>query len=218
MSECEMNNVLLGITGSVAAIKAEELIKELSPLVVLKVIVTENAKPFMPELSSLEAAYGIETFDDDREWRTWQKRGDPVVHIELRKWADIILIAPLTANTLAKISNGLSDNLLTSVIRAWDYNKPFLIAPAMNTLMYTHTLTERQLCFMQSLGAVIIPPISKKLMCGDIGQGAMAKIETIVDATLAYNEKQIQTSGDISMATLALCGITICFFIVYRGR
>lgn len=65
----------------------------------------------------------IEVFTDENEWSTWQKRGDPVLHIELRKWADMILIAPLSANTMAKIVNGICDNLLTCVMRAWDFTE-----------------------------------------------------------------------------------------------
>lgn len=67
------------------------------------------------------------------------------MHIELRKWADCLLIAPLSANTMAKISNGLCDNLLTNVARAWDYNKPMILAPAMNTMMYENPITKKQI-------------------------------------------------------------------------
>lgn len=73
---------------------------------------------------------------DKDEWESWKLKGDKVLHIELRKWAHIMLIAPLSANSLAKISNGLCDNLLMSIVRAWDFNKPFIVAPAMNTYMY----------------------------------------------------------------------------------
>lgn len=67
---------------------------------------------------------------DEEEWRAWQAKGDPVQHIELRKWADILVIAPLSANTLAKMAQGLCDNCLTSVVRAWDWSKPLLVSNA----------------------------------------------------------------------------------------
>lgn len=67
-----------------------------------------------------------ETGDED-DWRSWQKVGDPVLHIELRRWADVLLLAPLSANTLAKAASGLCDNLLTCVVRAWDFKKPLLV-------------------------------------------------------------------------------------------
>ena len=66
--------------------------------------------------------------DDEAEWRGWQKVGDPVLHIELRRWADVFVVAPLSANTLAKMANGMCDNLLTCVVRAWDFSKPLLVA------------------------------------------------------------------------------------------
>ncbi|KAL3160492.1 hypothetical protein ABBQ32_010803 [Trebouxia sp. C0010 RCD-2024] len=64
---------------------------------------------------------------DEEEWHQWQKKGDPVLHIELRKWADLLLVAPLSANTLAKMAQGLCDNCLTSVVRAWDFSKPLMV-------------------------------------------------------------------------------------------
>jgi phosphopantothenoylcysteine decarboxylase len=104
-------------------------------------------------------------FTDDDEWTTWNKRGDKVLHIEITKISDLFLIAPLSANTLAKIANGLADNLLTCVSRAWDlFSKPFLVAPAMNTQMYKHPITDKQLKELESFGVQIIPAVVKKLM------------------------------------------------------
>lgn len=95
---------------------------------------------------------------DEEEWEQWKKRGDIVLHIELRKWADCLLIAPLSANTLAKISTGICDNLLTQVCRAWDMEihkagharvgllkKPIVACPSMNTMMWEHPITAKQL-------------------------------------------------------------------------
>ena len=65
---------------------------------------------------------------DEEEWHVWQAKGDPVLHIDLRKWADLLVIAPLSANTLAKTAQGLCDNCLTSVVRAWDFRKPLLVS------------------------------------------------------------------------------------------
>src|SRR5207302_2037596 len=100
---------------------------------------------------------------DEDEW-PGSKRGqhyrrdDPVLHIELRRWADVLLIAPLDANTLAKLANGLADNCLTCVWRAWDLARPVLLAPAMNTLMWEHRLTTRHLRQLASdAGARVAP-------------------------------------------------------------
>lgn len=124
----------------------------------------------------------------------WQKRGDPVLHIELRKWADVLLIAPLSANTLAKLSNGLCDNLLTLVCRAWPMEKsqspphhlvtPIIICPSMNTLMWEHPVTGAQLKVLGGWGYEIVGPIEKKMMCGDVGNGAMSEIDDIVGYVL----------------------------------
>lgn len=91
-----------------------------------------------------------------------------------------MLVAPLDANTLGKVASGICDNLLTCVIRAWDLNKPLLFCPAMNTAMWEHPLTAQQLGQLKAFGYVEIPCVSKKLVCGDHGRGAMAEVETIV--------------------------------------
>jgi phosphopantothenoylcysteine decarboxylase len=191
--------LLLGVTGSVAAIKASELVRSLhSHEIETIVIPTEVAKHFVhfedswcPHGSSARIE-GPCYFDDKDEWSSWKIRGDPVLHIVLRDWADVLLIAPLDANTLAKISVGLCDNLLTNVVRAWDLknNKPLLVAPAMNTAMYEHPLTRQQLdVITRSFGYVEIPCIEKTLMCGQTGIGAMASVETIVAETLKVFEQ-----------------------------
>jgi phosphopantothenoylcysteine decarboxylase len=119
----------------------------------------------------------------------WNNRGDPVLHIELRKWAHFLLIAPLSANTLAKISSGLCDNLLTLVCRAWPMQKmpnegrlkqPIVVCPSMNTMMWDHPITENQLTVLKSWGYEILGPVSKKMMCGDVGNGAMSEVKDIV--------------------------------------
>ncbi|RUS16904.1 LOW QUALITY PROTEIN: flavo protein [Endogone sp. FLAS-F59071] len=111
----------------------------------------------------------------------WSKKTDPVLHIELRNWADILLLSPLDANTLAKIANGLCDNLLTCILRAWDPLRPVIACPAMNTNMWEHPFTAKHLSVLtEALGFRIVAPIQKLLACGDLGIGAMAEPETIV--------------------------------------
>jgi phosphopantothenoylcysteine decarboxylase len=105
-----------------------------------------------------------------------------VLHIELRKWADLFLIAPLDANTLAKVANGICDSCLTSVYRCWDLTRPVVIAPAMNTLMWEHPVTDRNLKQLQQDCKIlrICWPQEKLLACGDMGTGAMASIPEIL--------------------------------------
>lgn len=178
-------NVLILVTGSVAAIKLPKLICQLrllSPRIVIKVALTEASKHFfsLAELSALLPPGHI--YSDADEWKAWSKMGDPVLHIELRRWAHLGLIAPLDANTLGKISSGVCDNLVASVVRCWDDGKPLLFAPAMNIYMFQHPITAKGLAVLTNeLRYIQIGPISKRLACGDVGLGAMAETEDIVD-------------------------------------
>lgn len=121
-------------------------------------------------------------WSDEDEWQQWNRIGDSILHIELRRWADVVLIAPCSANTLAKINAGLCDDLLTSFLRALSPSTPTYLFPAMNTLMFMHPLTASHLAFArEQLGYHIIGPIEKRLACGDLGQGAMQEWSDIVD-------------------------------------
>ena len=178
-----MSNILLGVTGSVAATLTPKLVNALSQHGTVRVVATENAKYFF---NPRDLAVGMLWEDNDEWWigdhKKWTKKGDPVVHIDLRSWADVIVLAPLTANTMAKICAGICDNLLTSVIRAWDCETPVVYAPAMNTHMWKRGLTTDQVYELNQWGWKLVPPIAKELACGDEGEGAMARIEVIVDA------------------------------------
>jgi phosphopantothenoylcysteine decarboxylase len=95
----------------------------------------------------------------------------------------MLVIAPLSANTLAKISNGLCDNLLSTVVRCWSFtSNPLLVAPAMNTVMWESPFTARHLATLRELGAAVVQPVAKQLACGDVGQGAMASVDDIAHA------------------------------------
>lgn len=207
-----MSKILLGVTGSVAAIKTPELYQCLLKLGhQVKIVATNSSLYFFDPIqidgSAPHRNSEVVILDED-EWpgRTSgerYQRGDVVVHIELRRWADLFLVAPLDANTLGKFAAGLADNCLTCVWRAWDPAKPVVVAPAMNTQMWSHPMTFRQLrTLAYDFGASHIPgalldhdliaqlnsrcknfrivsPISKLLACGDIGIGAMAEIQEI---------------------------------------
>jgi phosphopantothenoylcysteine decarboxylase len=179
-------NILIGCTGSVATIKLPNLIHELKtrdPMCIIRVVLTEKAKQFL-DLSELSRT--AEVYLDEHEWKMWRNRGDPILHIDLVKWADIFIIAPLDANTLGKMSSGICDNLLTCIARAWDVEKPLLFCPAMNTRMFLHPLTSRQIEELRDFGYYEIRPISKTLMCGDTGIGAMAEVTTIVNQIITH--------------------------------
>ncbi|KAK2842319.1 hypothetical protein Q5P01_012519 [Channa striata] len=178
--------VLIGVTGSVAALKLPLLVSQLRLLsgVDIRVVTTEHAKHFYNAEEVSAKIYG-----DKDEWKLWRQRSDPVLHIELRRWADLFVIAPLDANTLGKIASGICDNLLTCVVRAWDTARPLLFCPAMNTAMWQHPITAQQVSRLKEFGYVEIPCITKKLVCGDEGKGAMAEVSTIVEVVNQYIEK-----------------------------
>ncbi|XP_055372328.1 phosphopantothenoylcysteine decarboxylase [Condylostylus longicornis] len=179
-------NIIIGCTGSVATVKLPLLIKMLldceCPIkFVIKIVVTERAKHFF---DSKDIPLGVQIFNDEDEWKMWSKRGDPVLHIDLGKWADVFVIAPMDANSLAKFATGICDNLLMCTARAWEPTKPLLFCPAMNTKMYDHPVTAEQIGKLKKWGYIEIPSISKELVCGDTGVGAMAEVQTIYQQIL----------------------------------
>ncbi|XP_038712058.1 probable phosphopantothenoylcysteine decarboxylase isoform X1 [Tripterygium wilfordii] len=181
--------ILLAASGSVAAIKFANLCHCFSEWAEVKAVATRASLHFIDRASLPK---DVILYTDEDEWSSWSKIGDSVLHIELRQWADVMVIAPLSANTLAKIAGGLCDNLLTCIVRAWDYSKPFFIAPAMNTFMWTNPFTERHLMSIDELGITLIPPITKRLACGDYGNGAMAEPSLIYSSVRLFFESRNQ--------------------------
>jgi len=119
--------VPLAPAGSVASIKVPQLCELLVQLgCEVKVASTKSALYFFKQ-QQLPSSVGPIAGDED-EWHEWKAVGDPVMHIELRRWADAYVIAPLSANTLAKLANGLCDNLVTCIARAWDFKRPLLVS------------------------------------------------------------------------------------------
>jgi len=179
--------VVLGLSGSVACVKAAELCTLLCASADVRVVATEAAGHFIQD-EALLAAGAEAVLRDSDDWRTWRGPGDPVVHIDLRRWADALVVAPLSANTLAKLAGGLCDNLLTCVARAWDYTKPLVVAPAMNTVMWESPFTSKHLAVLRGLGVSVVDPVAKRLACGDEGVGAMAHVGDICRAARAALE------------------------------
>ncbi|KAI9162906.1 putative Flavoprotein [Paramyrothecium foliicola] len=197
-------HLLLAASGSVATIKIFPIIQALSTHsnLSIRLVLTEPAaqflggqsaeQPSLEEIAKLPNVDGI--YRDEAEWRQPWKRGAAILHIELRKWADVLVVAPLSANTMAKMVAGMSDNLLLSVVRAWDVEglvdgrpgRKIVVAPAMNTAMMRHPVTTKQLKVLEEewggeAGWVrVLRPMSKALACGDVGDGAMISWEEIV--------------------------------------
>ena len=175
-------HLLLIATGSVASVKIPILIKKLQAAyqhISIQLVLTKNSEFFIKDHIE-ELSKHVKINRDEDEWDNWKKIGDPILHIELTRWADCALIAPLDANTMAKLCGGICDNLLLSLCRAWNFDKPLLFAPAMNTFMWDHPLTAQHCGVLKSWGYRIIHPIAKTLACGDVGVGAMEEVDKII--------------------------------------
>ena len=103
----------------------------------------------------------------------------------MRRWADVLIVAPASANVIAKSSYGIADNFVLSVMRAWDFRKPCVLCPAMNTVMWTHPTTQESLTRLRSWGWEVLGPVEKVLACNDKGNGAMVSVQDIKTFLLA---------------------------------
>ncbi|XVF73726.1 hypothetical protein PTKIN_Ptkin13bG0006000 [Pterospermum kingtungense] len=189
-------HILVAACGSVAAIKFGKLCQSFTEWAEVKAVATKTSLRFIDRASLPK---DVIFYTDEDEWSSWRKIGDDVLHIELHRWADIMVIAPLSANTLGKVAAGLCDNLLTSVVRAWDYSKPLFVAPSMNNLMWRNPLTEKNLMAIDDLGVALIPPAAERLPCGNYGNGAMAE-PSIIHSTIRlsleqHSRRQQQSDG-----------------------
>jgi phosphopantothenoylcysteine decarboxylase/phosphopantothenate--cysteine ligase len=185
-------SVLLGVTGGVAAYKAVDLIKRLREEgTSVTVIMTEAAKKFITPLS-LEIASQNRVYSD--------LFSDPMIHIMLPAHADIMVIAPATANTIAKFARGIADNLLSTCLLS--FTGKIVIAPSMNWRMYENPIFQENLKYLLSRGIIQVGPERGSLACGEEGMGRMSEtaeiIETIKSALSPKDltrEKVIVTAG-----------------------
>lgn len=175
MAEGEQRTVLLGVTGCIAAYKSCEVLRGLQKAGLrVKVVMTEHATHFVDPtsfraLSREKVAVGL--FDDPE---------DPIHHISLAQEADLFLIAPCTANVMAKIANGIADDLLTTTALAT--KAPILIAPAMNANMYENPATQENMRVLSGRGVGFVEPGEGYLACGEEGKGRLAEVDEIVAA------------------------------------
>ena len=173
MAMLKGKTVVLGVTGGIAAYKSAALTSLLVKAgAQVQVIMTEHARQFIAPLT-FESLTGrrclTDTFDRNHEYST--------EHVELAKEADVVMIAPATANIIAKIAHGMADDMLTTTVLACDC--PKIVAPAMNTRMYENPVTQDNMRKLEEYGMTIAHPTSGHLACGDIGKGKMLEPEEL---------------------------------------
>lgn len=172
-----MTQITLAVTGSISAYKAADITSQLTKLgLEVKVLMTSAAQKFITPLTLQVLSknpVGLDVLLEDDPKR--------IEHIDIGKETDLFLVAPASANTIAKLAIGLADNMVTSTALALPLGTKKLLAPAMNTKMLEHPATQRNLKLLQDYGYQIIQPRDTVLACGDKGSGALASVETIVE-------------------------------------
>ena len=182
MSKC----VVIGVTGGIAVYKALDVISALRKKdIEVHVIMTESASKFVNPLTFQSISQNMVVTDMFAEPKAWE-----IQHISLAQKADLMLIAPATANVIGKISNGIADDMLSTTIMAT--KAKVLIAPAMNTNMYENKIVQNNISKLKDFGYKFIEPASGRLACGDIGIGKLADVNTIVERVIEELEDKEQ--------------------------
>lgn len=167
--------IIIGITGSIAAYKAIQLISDLMKKDFhVEVMMSESATQFVTPVciqSLTKRKVYVDTFDDENP--------AIITHVDIVKDADLFMVVPASAHTIAKLANGLADNMLTCAFLA--ATCPKLIAPAMNVHMYKNPITQRNIQSLKELGVYFVEPTSGILACGDIGKGKLADEDDLMD-------------------------------------
>lgn len=189
--------VALGVTGGIAAYKAAEILRGLQKAgCAVRVAMTKRACEFIQPLT-FRALSGSHVIVDDYA----PDNPDPIAHITFSQSVDLFLVAPATANIIAKFANGVADDFLTSTYLA--SRAPVLIAPAMNTTMWEHPATQRNLERLRADGVRILEPDAGEMACGTIGPGRLSDPDKIVAAALAMLSGH-SSSGDLSSERLLI--------------
>ncbi|MEW6744346.1 MAG: flavoprotein [Planctomycetota bacterium] len=179
----ERSRVLVGVTGGIAAYKACDLARELGHAGCDVQVVMTRAATRLVQALTFSALTGrralVEMFDEGRAHH--------IDHIELARWPDVAVVAPATADFVARLANGLADELLLAVFLALAPEIPVVLCPAMNTRMWEHPVTQQNLRRLRELNAegykyTILDPVAKRLACGEEGMGALPPVEQIVAA------------------------------------
>ena len=169
--------IILGVTGSISAYKSVEILRLFQKGDhSVSVILTENAKKFITPLT-------FETFAPNNVYDCqFKDNQDPLLHINICSENDLLLVAPATANIIAKMAHGLADDLLSTTLLA--FSKRVVVAPAMNTSMYDNVAVQDNLSIIRNRGIEIIEPEEGSLACTERGRGRLAAVEKIVETCL----------------------------------
>ncbi|HKS30663.1 MAG TPA: bifunctional phosphopantothenoylcysteine decarboxylase/phosphopantothenate--cysteine ligase CoaBC [Pyrinomonadaceae bacterium] len=188
----EGKRVALGITGGIAAYKAAEVLRGLQRAgCEVRVAMTERACEFITPLT-FRALSGSHVIVDDYA----PDNPDPIAHITFSQTIDLLVVAPATADIIAKFANGIADDFLSTTYLA--SNAPVLVAPAMNTTMWNHPATQRNLERLRSDGVFIVEPDTGEMACGTVGPGRLSEPERIVKAALDILRSQNTRAQDLA--------------------
>ncbi|MFZ9660842.1 MAG: bifunctional phosphopantothenoylcysteine decarboxylase/phosphopantothenate--cysteine ligase CoaBC [Chitinophagaceae bacterium] len=189
----QQKKILLGITGSIAAYKAVALVRLLVKKGAdVKIIMTSAATDFVSKLT-------LATLSKNEVLIDMFKDGNWSNHVQLGRWADVMMIAPLSCNSLGKLANGITDNLLNAVF--YSATCPVVLAPAMDEDMWKHQVTQLNLKKLKELGSMIMPVRSGELASGLIGEGRMEEPEAIVEFLELFFQKKNLLSGKKAMVS-----------------
>ena len=185
MHDFVSKKIVLGICGGIAAYKTAYLIRELTRLgAIVRVAMTTSAKEFITPMT-LQALSGHEVRCELFESQAERAMG----HIELARWADYLLIAPASANCLAKMANGLADDLLSTIYLVAE--TPVIVCPAMNRSMWAHPATQTNCQLLASRGVILVGPEEGSQACGERGFGRMSEVDSIIAALRLYEVNQL---------------------------
>ena len=186
--------VLMIMTGSIACYKACGVLSKLvQNHCQVEVVMTESAKKFVGS-ATIEGLSGRTPVSD------LYQAGQIMDHIHLIRWADVVLVAPATANYINKISQGLGEDLASTLFLAHDFKKPFFIAPAMNTSMYLHPVTQKSIKNLREMGCQILETESGVLACGEVGYGRLLEQDAIAAAVLKSTPSSNLSADSLSQA------------------
>jgi phosphopantothenoylcysteine decarboxylase / phosphopantothenate---cysteine ligase len=194
--------VTVGVTGGIAAYKAAELVRELQRRgVEVRVVMTEAAQKFVQPLTfaALTGYKVITSLWEQTQTAEGQAEQNGIDHIAEAQWGDALVVAPATANTLAKFAHGLADDFLSTMYLAT--TAPVLVAPAMNVNMWNHAATQANLEILRQRGVHVIEPGTGELACGMMGEGRMAEPEQIATAVLGVLGRRNDLAGEVVLVT-----------------